>query len=267
MENNNNNNNQFTGQQPPNYVNNQQGFNNTQAQPQVYTSNQAPPQDYTNTQPQPQAYAPPQQNYANNQPPTQDYANTQPAYDNDEQPPQIFGSNPQYTPDQKVPYTNDMKHPDGPGSSSQAAAEYSQNANAPGYGDNSKNPNVPGYGVNINGMTPMQKEQQQMKQQMEQAKKTGGYPGVVGGTPAESKGISGYDAQGNPIIPPAIAQRHQIEQSLGPTCKDGGYHDLRMLLTTSSLLFAVLIIPYCCGYRGKRVVKSNFFLHEFYLKV
>ncbi|KAL9555357.1 hypothetical protein PS6_002898 [Mucor atramentarius] len=108
------------------------------------------------------------------------------------------------------------------------------------------------YGVsNANGITPMQKEQQQVQQQIESSHGKG-YPGVVGATPSEARDIQGYDAQGNPIIPQFIAQRHQIEQSLGPTCKDGGYHDLRMHLTTSSLLFAILIIPYCCGYRGKR---------------
>ncbi|KAL7313976.1 ethionine resistance protein [Mucor circinelloides] len=112
--------------------------------------------------------------------------------------------------------------------------------------------NLPGYGVsNANGITPMQKEQQQVQQQIESSHGKG-YPGVVGATPSEARDIQGYDAQGNPIIPQFIAQRHQIEQSLGPTCKDGGYHDLRMHLTTSSLLFAILIIPYCCGYRGKR---------------
>jgi MATE family multidrug resistance protein len=111
---------------------------------------------------------------------------------------------------------------------------------------------LPGYGVsNTNSITPMQKEQQQVQQQIESSHGKG-YPGAIGATPAESKGVQGYDAQGNPIIPQFIAQRHQIEQSLGPTCKDGGYHDLRMHLTNSSLLFAVLIIPYCCGYRGKR---------------
>ncbi|KAI9354996.1 hypothetical protein BD770DRAFT_436154 [Pilaira anomala] len=98
----------------------------------------------------------------------------------------------------------------------------------------------------------MQKEQQQILRQQQLAKSSGGYPGVVGGTPAEARGVQGYDAQGNPIIPPFIAERHRIEQSLGSTCTDGGYHDLRMLLTTKTLLFAILVIPYCCGYRGKR---------------
>lgn len=111
---------------------------------------------------------------------------------------------------------------------------------------------VPDYGANTSGITPMQKEQQQIHQQQQQANLSNGYPGVVGGTQAESRGIEGYDAQGNPIIPPFIAQRHQIEQSLGATCPKGGYHDLRMLLSNSSLLVAILIVPYCCGYRGKR---------------
>lgn len=166
----------------------------------------------------------------------QPYGQPQPGFVGNQQqppPPQAYGYNNQqpggsYQPppaDQKVPFTNDVKQPG----------------------------TLPGYGAQSSGMTPAQKEQQQVQQQIQQAKKSGGYPGVVGGTPSEAKGITGYDAQGNPIIPPFIAQRHQIEQSLGPTCKDGGYHDLRMLLTTSSLLFAVLIIPYCCGYRGKRV--------------
>ncbi|KAI8971720.1 hypothetical protein BDF20DRAFT_695051 [Mycotypha africana] len=102
------------------------------------------------------------------------------------------------------------------------------------------------------GPTPMQREREQVQQQINN--NPNGYPGVIGGTPAASKGVQGYDAQGNPIIPPFIAQRHQIEQSLGPTCpKGGGYHDLRMHLTGTSLLFAVLIVPYCCGYRGRRV--------------
>lgn len=141
-------------------------------------------------------------------------------------------------PDTKTPYTNDIKHPGG---------------NSTSY---SKNTVLPDYGVNSTGMTPMEKEQQQIRQQQAQAKLSSGYPGVVGGTPAEARGVEGYDAQGNPIYPPFIAQRHQIEQSLGPTCKDGGYHDLRMLLANSSLLFAILIIPYCCGYRGRREVNK-----------
>ena len=96
--------------------------------------------------------------------------------------------------------------------------------------------------------TPNKEKQMQVQQQLDQAKakkSNSGYPGVVGGTPAEFKGVSGYDAQGNPIIPAFIAERHRIEQSLGPTCQDGGYHDLRMHLTNSSILFAVLILPYC----------------------
>ncbi|KAG2198531.1 hypothetical protein INT47_008635 [Mucor saturninus] len=141
-------------------------------------------------------------------------------------------------PEAKTPYTNDIKHTD----------------------DNNKNSVLPDYN-NVNsstGITPREKEQQQIRQRQQQQQNqdiSKGYPGVVGGTPAEARGVQGYDAQGNPIYPPFIAQRHQIEQSLGPTCKDGGYHDLRMLLTSSSLLFAILIVPYCCGYRGSRVVK------------
>lgn len=130
-----------------------------------------------------------------------------------------------------------------------------------GYYDNrasySKNAVLPEYGINTNGLTPMEKEQQQIRLQQENKKLSQGYPGVVGGTPAEARGIEGYDIQGNPIYPAFIAKRHQIEQSLGPTCNDGGYHDLRMLLTNSSLLYAIIIIPYCCGYRGKRVVRKR----------
>ncbi|KAI8064927.1 hypothetical protein BDF21DRAFT_427425 [Thamnidium elegans] len=161
-------------------------------------------------------------NTMNNQ---QSYSNNQQPYSNNQQP---YNS----MTDTKIPYTNDMK---------QSSNTYN------------KNTVLPDYGASAGGPTPMQKEQQQLLKQQQEARLSGGYPGVVGGTPAEFRGVQGYDAQGNPIIPPFIAQRHQIEQSLGPTCTDGGYHDLRMLLTNSSLLFAVLIIPYCCGYRGKRV--------------
>ncbi|KAI7907307.1 mate-domain-containing protein [Cokeromyces recurvatus] len=118
--------------------------------------------------------------------------------------------------------------------------------------NNSNNP--------ITGMTPMQREQQKVQQNIKN-NHGNGYPGVIGRTPEEFRGVQGYDQQGNPILPPSIAQRHLIEQGLGPNCpKDGGYHDLRMHLTTSSLLFAILIIPYCCGYRGRRetvCVKCN----------
>ncbi|KAG2235222.1 hypothetical protein INT48_004689 [Thamnidium elegans] len=158
-----------------------------------------------------------QQSYSNNQ---QSYSNNQQPYSNNQQP---YNS----MTDTKIPYTNDMK---------QSSNTYN------------KNTVLPDYGASAGGPTPMQKEQQQLLKQQQEARLSGGYPGVVGGTPAEFRGVQGYDAQGNPIIPPFIAQRHQIEQSLGPTCTDGGYHDLRMLLTNSSLLFAVLIIPYCCGY-------------------
>ncbi|KAI8138331.1 hypothetical protein BJV82DRAFT_673871 [Fennellomyces sp. T-0311] len=78
------------------------------------------------------------------------------------------------------------------------------------------------------------------------------YPGVVGATPACQRGVQGYDAYGQPIRPPFMEQRHQIEQSLGPTCPQGGYHELRMHYTNTTLLFAILILPYLCGWRGKR---------------
>ncbi|KAI9487872.1 MAG: mate-domain-containing protein [Benjaminiella poitrasii] len=119
-------------------------------------------------------------------------------------------------------------------------------------GNSSSNSSSSSSSSSNSSITPMQREQQKVQQQIESSHGSG-YPGVIGGTPAESRGVQGYDQHGNPIIPPFIAQRHQIEQSLGPTCpKDGGYHDLRMHLSTSSLLFAILIIPYCCGYIGRR---------------
>lgn len=123
--------------------------------------------------------------------------------------------------------------------------------NAPGYNNTPGYNNVPNYNAPKTGATLQQMEQQQVQQRIQQSSSSD-YPGVVGGTPANAKGVQGYDQYGNPIIPGFIAQRHQIEQSLGPTCNNGEYHDLRMHLTTSSLLFAVLIIPYCCGWRGKR---------------
>lgn len=117
---------------------------------------------------------------------------------------------------------------------------------------------LPTYGAH-NQVTPMEREQRAVEQQQKEHNSSR-YPGVVGGTPAEFRGIQGYDSQGNPIIPPFIAQRHQIEERLGPTCQhDGGYHDLRMHLTYKSLLFAILVVPYCCGYRGKRVVSRIVF--------
>ncbi|KAI9253537.1 hypothetical protein BDA99DRAFT_563111 [Phascolomyces articulosus] len=78
------------------------------------------------------------------------------------------------------------------------------------------------------------------------------YPGVVGATPGVQRGIQGYDNYGQPIRPPCMEQRYQIEQSLGPACPQGGYHELRMHYTNSTLLFAILILPYLCGWRGKR---------------
>ena len=80
------------------------------------------------------------------------------------------------------------------------------------------------------------------------------YPGVVGATPACQRGVQGYDAYGQPIRPPFMEQRYQIEQSMGPVCPAGGFHELRMHYTNTTLLFAILILPYLCGWRGKRLV-------------
>ncbi|KAF7732022.1 hypothetical protein EC973_007127 [Apophysomyces ossiformis] len=77
------------------------------------------------------------------------------------------------------------------------------------------------------------------------------YPGVVGATPESQRGIQGYDVYGRPVMEPMVAQRRQIEQSL-PPCSDGYPHDLRMHYTKTSLAFAILILPYLCGYRGRR---------------
>jgi hypothetical protein len=57
-----------------------------------------------------------------------------------------------------------------------------------------------------------------------------------------------------PTDPPFVAQRKQIEQSLGPTCPQGGYHELRMHYTNDTLCVALLILPYLCGFRGRREV-------------
>lgn len=88
----------------------------------------------------------------------------------------------------------------------------------------------------------------------QQHRQTSGYPGVVGGTPAEQRGVQGYDAYGQPITPAFMQQRYQIEASLGPSCPRGGYHELRMHNTNTTLLFAILILPYLCGWRGRREV-------------
>lgn len=82
------------------------------------------------------------------------------------------------------------------------------------------------------------------------------YPGVVGATPEPHRGLQGYDMYGQPVMEPMIAQRHQIEQSL-PPCSDGLTHDLRMHYTKTTLCFAILIVPYLCGYRGTRKVISK----------
>jgi hypothetical protein len=193
----------------------------------------------------------------NHQPITTTYNNQVPLMDNNnqqsqQQPPyqvspplpinqQLQQQPPATMTDVKQPFTNDIK---------QQPIDTMGNNDVGNYSGSK----VPDYEANTSGLTPMQKEQQQLQQQQQQANLSSGYPGVVGGTPAESQGVAGYDAQGNPIIPPFIAQRHQIEQSLGATCPKGGYHDLRMLLSNSSLLVAILIVPYCCGYRGRREV-------------
>ncbi|CAO3683877.1 unnamed protein product [Umbelopsis ramanniana] len=54
------------------------------------------------------------------------------------------------------------------------------------------------------------------------------------------------------IDPPFVAQRKMIQQQLGPVCPRGGYHELRMHYTNSTLCFAMLVFPYFCGYRGRR---------------
>ncbi|KAI8983867.1 hypothetical protein BDB01DRAFT_790396 [Pilobolus umbonatus] len=111
---------------------------------------------------------------------------------------------------------------------------------------------VPDYNTQ-QGMSYQQKEQQYTQRPTQ----SNGYPGNMNRTPDELRDIQGYDIQGNPIIPPFIAQRHQIEQSLGPTCVNQSYHNLRMHLTKTSLLYAILIVPYCCGFRGRREVNKT----------
>jgi MATE family multidrug resistance protein len=128
--------------------------------------------------------------------------------------------------------------------------------------NDTKNSSVlPDYGIKMsNEPTPYERQQQQQQQQQQQNQpKSSDYPGAVGGTPSQYQNIQGYDQNGNPIIPPFIAQRHQIEQSLGQTCPaDGvGYHDLRMNWTNSTLLVSILIFPYCCGFRGRKEVKKE----------
>ncbi|KAH8555772.1 hypothetical protein BGW37DRAFT_553949 [Umbelopsis sp. PMI_123] len=55
-----------------------------------------------------------------------------------------------------------------------------------------------------------------------------------------------------PTDPPFVAQRKMIEHQLGPICPNGGFHELRMHYTNSTLCFAVLVFPYFCGYQGRR---------------
>ncbi|KAI9300632.1 hypothetical protein BJ944DRAFT_284112 [Cunninghamella echinulata] len=67
-----------------------------------------------------------------------------------------------------------------------------------------------------------------------------------------------YDTNtGQPMLSSTTAQRQQIEQSLGPTCQNNQYHTLRMHYTMKSLIFSLLIIPYCCGYRGRKVCECT----------
>ncbi|KAI8064745.1 hypothetical protein BC940DRAFT_320941 [Gongronella butleri] len=86
---------------------------------------------------------------------------------------------------------------------------------------------------------------------------SGGYPGNVGGSVPTQDALVYDPTTGQPMLSAVTAQRQQIEQSLGPTCPKGGYHTLRMHYTTSSLLMAILIVPYCCGYRGRRVCECT----------
>ncbi|KAI7887181.1 hypothetical protein K492DRAFT_32171 [Lichtheimia hyalospora FSU 10163] len=90
------------------------------------------------------------------------------------------------------------------------------------------------------------------QQQVNTSSSSSQYPGVVGATPECQRGVQGYDAYGQPIRPAFMEERYRIEQSLGPACPEGGYHELRMHYTNTTLLFAILIIPYLCGWRGRR---------------
>ncbi|KAG5457409.1 MAG: hypothetical protein BJ554DRAFT_2588 [Olpidium bornovanus] len=45
--------------------------------------------------------------------------------------------------------------------------------------------------------------------------------------------------------------RHQDDPEYGP-CPRGGSHRVRWHSTKTSLLFAFMVWPYCCGYRGKK---------------
>ncbi|KAI8089358.1 mate-domain-containing protein [Halteromyces radiatus] len=86
----------------------------------------------------------------------------------------------------------------------------------------------------------------------------GDYPGNQGGSTMGRDALVYDPTTGQPMLSSLTVQRHQIETSLGPVCpQDRGYHSLRMHYTTKSLLFAILIIPYCCGYRGRRVCQCT----------
>ncbi|KAI8340491.1 hypothetical protein BC941DRAFT_467663 [Chlamydoabsidia padenii] len=99
----------------------------------------------------------------------------------------------------------------------------------------------------------------QQQQQLGSTSGTNGYPGNQGGSNTMNRDAVVYDpSTGQPMLSNTTAQRQQIEASLGPVCpKDRGYHTLRMHYTTKSLLFSILIIPYCCGYRGRRVCRCT----------
>ncbi|SAL95840.1 hypothetical protein [Absidia glauca] len=96
---------------------------------------------------------------------------------------------------------------------------------------------------------------QTAQQQQGSTTGTNGYPGNQGGSGMSRDAVVYDPTTGQPMLSNITAQRQQIETSLGPVCsKDNGYHTLRMHYTTKSLLFSILIIPYCCGYRGRRVM-------------
>ncbi|OZJ02468.1 hypothetical protein BZG36_04105 [Bifiguratus adelaidae] len=102
--------------------------------------------------------------------------------------------------------------------------------------------NMSGQAGNVYGPTdaklPYGNEHGQPGMEPAKAPYDGGYPGGV--PPSQ---------QGTPVF---VQERLRIEQSLGPVCPKGGYHELRMHYTTTTLLFAWLVIPYLCGWRGKR---------------
>ncbi|KAI9287611.1 hypothetical protein BC943DRAFT_318460 [Umbelopsis sp. AD052] len=71
-----------------------------------------------------------------------------------------------------------------------------------------------------------------------------------GVTPQPPQFAPEYDD--HPIDPPFVAQRKRIQQQIGPNCPSGGFHELRMHYTKSTLCFAMLVFPYFCGYQGRR---------------